>query len=106
MRDLIPETLKVGRYRWRVEFLPQLEMNEFDANYKTINGWCDAEERVIYLSETLNGRRLMQIFLHEAIHACDFSFGINVPHPIVYKLDRRLGNLIWDNFVKPRRRRR
>lgn len=105
-RHLIPETFRLGKNWWRVEFLPPDEMKEFCPRYSTIRGWCDGEERTIYLADNLKGRRLIQTFLHEVTHSIEMDFGIAIPHRLVYSLERHLGNFVWDNFLTKRRRRK
>jgi F420-dependent methylenetetrahydromethanopterin dehydrogenase len=106
-KHLIPETFRLGKNWWRVEFLPPSEMAQFNANGRgRVLGLCDGEDRIIYLADDLKGRRLVQTFLHEAIHAVDYDFNIKIPHKLVYALDRHLGNFLWTNYLSPRRRRR
>lgn len=63
------------------------------------NGYCNYDDREICLSNNLKGTRLMEIFLHECIHAISDIYGICLSEEQVRVLGVSLIQLIRDNNI-------
>lgn len=93
--------------RYRVHF-PRLRLASRDGS-RTV-GRCDPPEqpnKAIELDSRLRGRELLEVAIHEALHAADFhkldeSWVERVAHDIAVMLWRReLRERIWDASRRP-----
>lgn len=87
----LPEYVYIRSKRWTVDIVQQ---EDFECEDKTF-GQCDPNTRTILILEGQPPRQMLGTFLHEFIHACEFEWGVKIPHRMVYFIERRLTPVVW-----------
>lgn len=68
-------------------------------NKITDYGDCDSVKRRIRIRKGMSKRETFSTFVHEVLHAFAFEGGFRLRHKLLYKLERAIVELIWDNFT-------
>lgn len=98
-----PSSIKVRNRRYRVVLSPIIAENGLDDT--NLRGWCDPQEKIILLRNTLSEKELFETFVHELLHAIEFEWKTEIPHALVYKLEGPLVQVLKTNFKLSFRRR-
>lgn len=66
-------------------------------------GYCmtsdkDKDVKVIAVLNSLRPKRMFEIMLHEALHAIEHEYKLNIPHDVIEELERPLAKFLFDNF--------
>lgn len=96
-----PKRLTINGKRWRVRFASKIDPQ---AEGRITVGYCDAAalEIVILKGQPLDD--ILETFIHEVLHAIEASYGVKIPHKIIYGLDRPITEFVITNLLKRRRR--
>lgn len=62
-------------------------------------GETDAGTMIIRIRAGMSRAETFKTFLHEALHAIEFSTPIKIKHKMVYELEDAIFSLILDNFT-------
>lgn len=84
-----PKKVFVTNEYYRIQFCKR--MKDF--------GLTDPVKLVIKIKAGMSKRETFCTFIHELIHAIEFSHNIKIKHKTVYKLERALFELLVDNFL-------
>lgn len=60
-------------------------------------GWCDGNQRLIYLKKRMGKKEQNEVFIHEVLHAIEFEYEIQIPHKLVYDLSAPLALVMTQN---------
>lgn len=85
-----PKELTINGISWRVVFVDQIQGED-------LLGLCDSENRTIQIIRRLKPKTRLAIFLHELIHAIEYSYSFSIPHGKIYKLSEALADVIIIN---------
>lgn len=94
----IPRQFWIGEDHWRVKFVK--EIAPLDGKGRRTLGLCDGDDHIIYIVTGLKKVERTATFIHELIHALDFSHKLNIPHSIVYDLDKHVTEFLFDNWLR------
>lgn len=78
-----PREIEVGDDIWEVRFCRRVP----DEGEETV-GLCDPSDYLIWIKQGLSPRDRMETFIHEVLHAIEFSHDIDIPHRLVYAIAR------------------
>ena len=53
-------------------------------------GLCDPESRIMYVKKGLSKAMLYRTVAHELLHAIEFEYEIEIPHKLVYQLEKAI----------------
>lgn len=62
-------------------------------------GDTDPVKLVIRIKSGMSKRETFSTFIHEVLHALEFSHDIKIKHKQVHKMERALFELLVDNFL-------
>lgn len=62
-------------------------------------GETDSEKHTIKIKAGMSKNETFRTFIHEALHALEFSYPIKIKHKTVYKLEKAIFQLFIDNFL-------
>lgn len=57
-------------------------------NDDSVRGICYSDKKMIVLWTGLKGAKQIETLIHEVIHAIEFEYKINIPHAVVYALEK------------------
>lgn len=77
---------------WKLFFKRCIDNNQDDL------GLCDASEKELFIKLGQIPRERLATFIHELIHAFEEEYDFDLPHPIVYKLEKAIVAFLLDNF--------
>lgn len=80
-----PPLLRVGKEQYRVCFAKKLKNDDA--------GYCDGDMKLIVISRDQDESEMFATAIHEALHAFEFEYGINLGHPAIRKLEWFLSEL-------------
>ncbi len=86
----LPDILLVGDEVWTVRRKMTL-----DNLGRDIVGYCDPSTNEILIKAGQSKEDELATLVHEYIHAIEYSRDIEIPHKLVYKLERDLASLIY-----------
>lgn len=89
-----PKTIEVGRDIYKIKFVKKFKDG-------VTLGETDPEKLEIRILKGMSKRETLSCFIHEVIHALEFSHEIGIKHKLVYQLERAALELILDNFLYP-----
>jgi hypothetical protein len=67
-------------------------------NNKRDCGLCDPQTCTIYLKRGMNKAKAFRTLIHEAIHAMEAEYDIDLPHTVVYQLEKAIADTLLMNF--------
>ena len=84
-----PKTIYIREITWKIQFT------------KKIIHFGDTEpnKHVIRIKIGMSDRETFNTFVHEVLHAMDFSHKINLNHKTVYALEVAIAEFLVDNFL-------
>lgn len=89
--NIYEQKIKTGQVSWSIKELSTKDSLEFD-------GLCSIPmEAEIFIDKSLIGERLIDVLLHECLHAMEHMYGIELPEETVGKLGSMLGKLFVEN---------
>lgn len=56
------------------------------------HGMCISEIKEILIAKD-SGKTMLETFLHEVMHAMDNEYGLEIPHPLMYRAERPLARI-------------
>lgn len=86
-----PKELVINGISWRVVFVDKIQGND-------LLGLCDSENRTIQVVRKLKPKTRLVIFIHECLHALEYSYSFSLPHNKIYALSEYLADLLIVNF--------
>lgn len=87
----IPTEFYLKRHKWTVEIVEGEYLMHDDC--RAVGLTCE-ESRTIQICGSLGNRKLLATFMHEFLHACEFEYGLKIPHRLIYDLDGPLGRIV------------
>lgn len=85
-------TLKIGRFTWKVEISDSCEEAESDDL-----GLCIWDDKLIWVRSTQSERQILITLVHEIFHAMAYSYDLKLGHPVINKLQSPIADLIRKN---------
>ncbi len=85
-----PSEIRVGSDQWTIEFVESLS--------KDTLGTCDPSTHCIRILKGQTRRELFSTFVHEVLHAFEFSYDFELKHRHVEKLERAIVEFLLENF--------
>lgn len=87
-----PSEIYIADHVWPVKFRREL--------FDNCLGLCtyDGQQGLIELKQGQNPKELANIFMHECLHALEFSFGFEMSHETIYDLQSPLTMLFEQNY--------
>jgi len=89
----IPRTLEINGNVWEVIICRKRIPGHSDSV-----GICDNNEKKIYIDGALSKDEKAKTLIHELLHALEFEYRLNIPHPLIYKLETPIYKLLCDNL--------
>lgn len=86
-----PKSLLINGEYWKIRFVNKLP---------GCLGECDPSEMEIRIKRGLGSEERLKTFLHEAVHAMEFSYNFQIKHSHVYKLENGMFDLLVDLAIK------
>lgn len=86
-----PKELTINGITWKVIFVDQIAG-------KHCLGLCDSETKTIQIKRRLAPKLRLDTFIHECIHALEYSIGFDANHSHVDKIASGLADLLIVNF--------
>ncbi len=90
---MLPARLKIKRVWWTVEVTDTW----IYYGKQKCRGLCDGNTRTIYVYGGQRKKAVISTFWHEVLHAIDFTYGINIPHHVIYAIEGAMTDLIAKN---------
>lgn len=87
-----PREIQVGGEVYEVRFVTRIGRS------RRVLGTCDPATHIIRIRTGQSPPETLKTFLHEVLHAIEFSYSIPIPHNLIYKLEHCLYQLLVDNF--------
>jgi hypothetical protein len=84
-----PKKIYIKNETYRIVFTDKIE------HY----GDTDPVKNLIRIRAGMSRRETFNTFVHELIHAMEFTHNIKLKHKAVYKLERAIVELLVDNFL-------
>lgn len=84
---------------WTVKFVRHIQPTDRDGK-QTIGLTCPADN-IIYIKTGLKPKERWETYIHEVLHAIEFSWGFRIPHKLIYRLEKPLVMLLIENFIGP-----
>lgn len=85
-----PKSIIVADREFQIKFKRKVEGHD-------VLGWCH-EDGLIELEQGMPKLLLHEIFWHELLHALEYTYGFNLTHKHIYKLQKPLALLIEQNI--------
>lgn len=85
-----PKRIYLGNYTYTVRFVSRLP--------KDTVGEADPVKCEIRILKGLGPKARLTTYVHEVLHAMEFSFDINLPHKLVRALEEPLVDFFLQNF--------
>lgn len=89
-----PREVEVGDDVWAVRFVRRVP-----GHPDHILGLCDPSEHTLFIRLGQSPADRFETFLHEVLHAIEESYGFRIPHRLIYRLERPIARLLFDNFM-------
>ena len=93
----LPEFLLIGDSIWSVKLVRKIDYPRHKVRITV--GLADPETCVISLKKSLSTEDKLEYFVHELIHALDHEYDLNIPHKLVYKLQKPIADFLRANFL-------
>lgn len=87
-----PKKLFIGGDEYKVQFVKRFKESN-------TMGYTDAGLKVIRLSEKLTPEEMFKTFIHEVLHAIEFSHPVEIKHRTIYELSDALYDFFECNFI-------
>lgn len=85
----IPSSLRIKK-----DISYQIVWQDIIRDDETLQGYCEPNERIIYLSTKQSKTSVVKTFIHEAIHAVEFEYDTPIPHKITNMLEEGLYRIL------------
>lgn len=89
----IPKKIWINENEWTIRFVKVV-----DNNVKFL-GCCNWETKEIFIKIGLNPKERAMTLVHELLHALEFEYDLSIDHALIYRLERPIYNLVYDNFI-------
>lgn len=86
-----PKVIQVKDALYEVKWFSKGD--EPDQEHDTI-GYCDGIDHVLYVRTRLKPRVRLETFVHEWLHAVEYEYGLEIPHALVYALEKPLADFL------------
>jgi hypothetical protein len=96
-KRLYPSKLKINGVSY--DLVLSRALDPTDPPDEQTRGYCETQDKQIFLDETLSEKELFSTFWHEVLHALVEEHGIKLKHKTVYALEGPIAEFIKDNFV-------
>lgn len=70
--------VNINGINWRILLVSSNHPSLFDDQDKKTLGCCDRDLKTIYIEEGLNDFYLKKVICHELVHACMYSYQVNL----------------------------
>jgi hypothetical protein len=85
-----PREILVGEELWKIRWKRKIIDNGVECL-----GLCCSLTKTIYIRLGQNKKERLSTLYHEVLHAIEYSYGIEIPHQLVYDLEGPLSELVW-----------
>lgn len=92
----IPKVLFINGNEWKIRFVKNL--SKYDTKREVCQGICLFDEKQILIKSNLSIEEMLSVVFHEAIHAMESEYEINLDHDHVYTLGRAMADIFLSNF--------
>lgn len=65
---------------------------------KSTVGLCDPGQHIIWVRSNLTKNMLARTYIHELLHAIEIEYEIEIPHKVIYQLEKALADTLLANF--------
>lgn len=99
----LPKTIVIGESIWEVETKRNLDSLAESLGVhgpNVVRGLCDSTSETIYIRGRQSKFETLCTFVHEALHGISYSYGLKIPHRLVYDLEKPIAKLLIDNFLE------
>lgn len=96
MRDY-PREITVNEDMWHVRFVRRMPEMSKQEDLET-RGLCDPSLWTIYVKVGLDRRETLMTFIHELLHAFEESYQVEIPHPLIYRLEVAFADFLLHNW--------
>lgn len=90
-----PKFFDIGDDRWQVRFCRSIPDHKPE-----VVGLCDPGSYTIWIKQGQSPGERFKTAVHEALHAAETSCGFEIPHRVVYALEKACLELWESNFGK------
>lgn len=88
-----PRRLLIDGESWAVEFLPVVEFQG-----EQVLGLTHFKDQRILICSKMSPRKRVEIFVHEALHALDDVYDLNISHDLIHAIEAPIVDLLIDNW--------
>lgn len=88
-----PSEVHVCEETYKVKFVDKIPQGG-----RKCVGLCDPGTRTIYIKNGLTKSQTFRTFTHEAIHALEAEWEIDMPHKMVYQFEKAIVDFLLMNF--------
>ena len=92
----LPRTVQIGAYTWKVKIIKKFPVLKKEPGREQ-TGMCDSASLTLYIKKGLREVDVRITFIHECMHAIEYSYDMYVGEKKIRKLDNYLICLIQDN---------
>lgn len=93
----IPRKILVNGDLYQVSF--RKDLGPSGSKGRMIFGICDEFDHMILIKTGLTPKQRWATFLHELLHAIEYSFKTEYPHKMINCLDTKLAAVLMDNWI-------
>lgn len=87
-----PREIRIGDDVYKVKFVTRIGPS------RKILGLCDPANHTIRIRTGQSPEETLKTFIHEILHAIEFSREVKLSHELVYQLEQCLYDVLVDNF--------
>lgn len=91
-----PKEIVVGDSIYRVRFVRKICEAKEGSDSETL-GLCCPGDKEILIKQGLDPMERLSTLIHEILHCLEFEYEIEIPHKLIYQLERPITQLLMDN---------
>lgn len=91
-----PKEILVGDSFYKIKFVRRICHAATGTDMQTL-GTCCPDDKEILILQGLDPMERLSTLVHELLHALEFEYEIEIPHKLIYQLERPITQLLMDN---------
>jgi hypothetical protein len=88
-----PSEIHVGEETYQIRFVSKLP-----GGRKRDIALCNPQTRTIHVKRGLTKSQLLRTVVHEILHALEFEYDIEIPHKLIYQLEKAIVDTLLMNL--------
>jgi hypothetical protein len=89
----LPKRVRIKRKWWTIIGVDEYIIYQG----RKCRGLCNGNTREIHIYTRQREKMILSTLLHELLHAIEFTYGLSVPHRLIFELEGPLAELLIKN---------